>query len=252
MSVQFVSLKRIKARVQPTIDRHPSADLPCVEKRYQQEHPRLVSTFNTICEVTLDEPGFWISKPWLRGKRIPEPNIWEVLILPPPDWRLARPKMHIPYQDDPAPDGPEYDAHVRCEHGGLCPNIAHRRRISGEGGRIIRSLYPSWNPPSTDVGVCTVCQALIFKSQESNRGLRKQAEEEKVILIPITCFGLTVLDTESLETHVRIRLLESTITPGRRPTMYYPRRVHARLETMAPPTDRIPAAALRGHYTPVL
>lgn len=39
-----------------------------VEKRYQQEHPRLVSTFNEVCDVALDEPGFWVSKPWLKGK----------------------------------------------------------------------------------------------------------------------------------------------------------------------------------------
>lgn len=100
----------------------------------------------------------------------------------PPDWRLAKPKMHIPYQDDPAPDSPEYDVHVRCEHGGLCPNIAHRRRVSEEGAQIIRNLYPSWDPPSTDVGVCATCQASISKSHESNRGLRKQAEDEKVTL----------------------------------------------------------------------
>lgn len=90
--------------------------------------------------------------------------------------------MHILHQDDPAPDSPEYDAHVRCEHGGLCPNIAHRRRISGEGAQIVRILYPSWDPPSTDIGVCSVCQALVSKSQENNRGLRKRAEDEKVIL----------------------------------------------------------------------
>lgn len=110
--------------------------------------------------------------------------------------------MHVPYQDDPAPDNAEYGAHVWCEHGALCPNIAHRRRISGEGAQIIRILHPSWNPPSTDIGVCTVCQASMSKSQESNRGLRKQAEDEKVLLAPINYVGLIALDTEPLETHV--------------------------------------------------
>ncbi|KAF9647555.1 cysteine proteinase [Thelephora ganbajun] len=131
------------------------------EKRYQQDHPRLVSIFNGVCEVALDEPGFWISKSWLK------------------DWRLAKPRMHTPYQEDPAPDSSEYDIHVRCEHGGLCPNIAHRRRVSKEGAQIIWILYPHWNPPSTDAGVCIVCQASVSKSHESNRGLRKQAEDEK-------------------------------------------------------------------------
>jgi len=111
--------------------------------------------------------------------------------------------MHTPYQDDPAPDSPEYDAHVRCEHGGLCPNIAHRRRISEEGAQIIRILYPSWNPPSTDVGICTLCQASISKSRESNRGLRKQAEDEKVISVPTASSVLILPTVESLEAHVR-------------------------------------------------
>ena len=98
--------------------------------------------------------------------------------------------MHVPYQDDPAPDSPEYVVHVRCDHGGLCPNIAHRRRVSEEGAQIIRTLYPSWNPPSTDVGVCSVCQASASKWHESNRGLRKQAEDEKVISPPLLVLPL--------------------------------------------------------------
>ena len=176
----------------------------CVEKRYQQEHPRLVSTFNEVCEVALDEPGFWISKLWLKGDIPPESATRNPLILASPDWKLAKPKMHTLHQDDPAPDSPEYSIHVLCEHGGLCPNIAHRRRISKEGAQIIQILYPSWNPPSTDVGVCALCQTSASKSQESNRGLRKQAEDEKVILNLVLCRPLTGLDTESLETHVRL------------------------------------------------
>jgi hypothetical protein len=98
-----------------------------------------------------------------------------------------------------------------CEHGGLCPNIAHRRRISEEGAQIIRLLYPSWNPPSTDVGICAVCQASISKSRESNRGLRKQAEDEKVIPTPICSSVLMPLVVESLEAHVRQRFLEPNL-----------------------------------------
>jgi len=206
-----------------TVYGHPGTNLfLCIEKRYQQEHPRLVSTFNEVCEVELDEPGLWISKLWLKGDLSPKPATRNLLILASPDWRLAKPKMHTPHQDDPAPDSPEYSLHVRCEHGGLCPNIAHRRRISKEGAQVIQTLYPSWDPPSTDVGVCVLCQASASKSQESNRGLRKQAEDEKVVSNPIPCYSLTDLDTESLETHVRLRLLESTNSPGRYPAMHYP------------------------------
>ena len=163
-----------------------------------------------------------------------------------------KPKMHIPYQDDPSPDSLEYDAHVRCEHEGLCPNIAHRKRISKEGAQIIRILYPSWNPPSTDVGVCVVCQASVSKSHESNRGLRKQAEDEKVNFTPIPCSDLILPDTESLETHVRPQLLDPNLTPRRHPSMRHPRRVLTGLEAMAIPTNRIPTAEFCGYYIPVL
>ena len=214
----------------------------CSEKRYQQEHPRLVSAFNEVCEVALDKPGFWMSKPWLKGKRPPflEPNLRKAFILMSSDWRLAKPKMHTPYQDDPAPDSPEYEGHVRCEHGGLCPNIAHRRRVSEEGAQIIQILYPSWNPPSTDVRVCAVCQASIYKSHESNRGLRKQAEDEKVTSTLIV-YSFLKLATESLEAHVRSRFLE----PRKHPPMCHPRRVLTGLEAMAAPTNRVSTAEFR-------
>ena len=202
--------------------------------------------------MALDEPGFWISKPWLKGKRPSETKPPKMFILTPPDWRLAKPKMHTPYQDDPAPDSPEYDAHVRCEHGGLCPNIAHRRRVSEEGAQIIRTLYPSWNPPSTDGGVCPVCQASISESHESNRGLRKQAEDEKVIPTPTVCSILILLDAEPFEANVRLRPLEPTFTPRRHPAMCHPRRVFAGLEAMAFPTNGISPTKLRGYRAPVL
>jgi hypothetical protein len=173
-------------------------------------------------------------------------------MLTPPDWRLAKPKMHTPYQDDPAPDSPEYDAHVQCEHGGLCPNIAHRRRISEEAAQIIQLLYPSWNPPSTDVGICAVCQASISKSRESNRGLRKQAEDEKVIPTPICSSVLMPLVVESLEAHIRQRFLEPGFTSPRHPAMRHPRRVLAGLEGMAVPTDRIFTAGFCGYCIAVL
>lgn len=68
--VQFASQKHIKVRSPWSIERYSGTESPQrIEKRYQQEHPRLVSAFNEVCEVTLDEPGFWISKPWLKGKR---------------------------------------------------------------------------------------------------------------------------------------------------------------------------------------
>lgn len=48
------------------------------------------------------------------------------------DWRLAKPKMHVIGCEDPSPNDPDYGESVVCEHGGLLPNLAVRRRISPE------------------------------------------------------------------------------------------------------------------------
>jgi len=133
------------------------------ERLYQVEHPRLVARFDDMSPVEDDEPGFWISKQWLK------------------DWKLAKPKMHTISQADPAPDAPEYDQ-VKCEHGGLSANVTARRRISTAAVHLLQELFPSWKPVSTDTELCPVCEALIHTSKEDRREIRKQAEEEKARL----------------------------------------------------------------------
>lgn len=41
--------------------------LALAERRYQIVHPRLVTQFDEICDVQQGEPGYWISKAWLKG-----------------------------------------------------------------------------------------------------------------------------------------------------------------------------------------
>lgn len=114
-----------------------------------------------------------------------------------PDWRLAKPKMHVASQQDPPPDADQYLHHVTCPHGGLSTNTTCRRRISREvsatpfqnGGTFTPSqaylllkkfLFPTWETMSTDTELCPVCEALIHISKEAKREVRKQAEQEKV------------------------------------------------------------------------
>ncbi|KAF8077825.1 hypothetical protein FPV67DRAFT_1557276 [Lyophyllum atratum] len=134
------------------------------ERLYQIEHPRLVAQFDQISGVAFDCTGFWISKPWVK------------------DWRLTKPKMHVVSEDDPAPDSDGFASDVLCEHGGLSLNTTSRRKISVEAAELLQTLYPSWNPPSTNSELCPVCDALIHISKESNREVRKQAEDEKARL----------------------------------------------------------------------
>jgi hypothetical protein len=46
------------------------------------------------------------------------------------DWRQPKPKMHVPSQNDPAPDSQTFRDHVICEHGHLALNLSARTRIS--------------------------------------------------------------------------------------------------------------------------
>jgi hypothetical protein len=82
------------------------------ERLYQVQHPRVVNKFDQCEEDADSDSGYWISKHWLK------------------DWRLMKPKMHLTSEGDPSPDAPDFDSHVRCEHGGLSMNSTNRRRIS--------------------------------------------------------------------------------------------------------------------------
>jgi hypothetical protein len=46
------------------------------------------------------------------------------------DWRQPKPKMHVPSENDPAPDSQGFRDHVMCEHNDLALNISARTRIS--------------------------------------------------------------------------------------------------------------------------
>ena len=88
--------------------------------------------------------------------------------------------MHVEGALDPPPDAEEYLREVVCEHGGLTTNAASRRRISAQAYLILQEIFPNWKPPSISTEPCPVCEALLHISKEDKRGLRKQAEEEKV------------------------------------------------------------------------
>ncbi|KAH9998092.1 cysteine proteinase [Russula compacta] len=134
-----------------------------LEKLYQYEHPRHVAQFDTIVNEA-DSIGYWISRHWVK------------------DWRQPRPKMHVPSQNDPAPDSQAFRDHVVCEHGGLALNISARTRISQKAFTLLRTLFPSWVTLSDVVSPCAVCDALAENSREDKRELRKKAEEEKARL----------------------------------------------------------------------
>ncbi|KAF9454646.1 cysteine proteinase [Macrolepiota fuliginosa MF-IS2] len=133
------------------------------ERLYNIDHPRFVKEFEVIPEVE-DNSGYWISKKWLK------------------DWRLLKPKMHKPSEEDPAPDSAEYRDDVLCEHGALALNSSTRRRISEEAMQFLKSLFPLWNPIRGVVEPCAACDALVYVSKEDKRELRRRAEEEKALL----------------------------------------------------------------------
>ncbi|KAF4603807.1 hypothetical protein EYR38_004223 [Pleurotus pulmonarius] len=134
-----------------------------LDRLYQIQHPKLVRSVDQA-EDDLEEPGYWISKHWLR------------------DWRLVKPKMHVQGEVDPSPDTPDYASDVRCEHGNLTMNTSQRVRIGAQAYLILQGLFPSWATLSTDVEACPICEAEIHEYKEHKLAARKQAEDEKARL----------------------------------------------------------------------
>lgn len=135
-----------------------------IERLYQIQHPRMVAEFDRVCDIRTDEPGFWLSKAWLK------------------DWRLHKPRMHVPLHGDVAPDATEFRRHVRCEHDRLSLVLTARRSISREARDILMDLFPQWQPLSTNEEPCSTCEAAINSSREDKREMRRKAEEEKARL----------------------------------------------------------------------
>ncbi|KAH7889396.1 hypothetical protein F5I97DRAFT_1801122 [Phlebopus sp. FC_14] len=178
------NMKRISARayeklatredcdIEPVRSPHDVCEV-CVresftERLYQNEHPRIVAQFDHVCDVGQEETGYWLSKAWLK------------------DWRLQKPRMHVPLRGDSPPDSAEFRGHVRCEHDRLSLVSTARRSISSEVSscdlRIEKKLFPQWAPLSTDEELCSMCEALINSTKEDKRELRKKAEDEKARL----------------------------------------------------------------------
>ncbi|KAG6887696.1 hypothetical protein C0992_011152 [Termitomyces sp. T32_za158] len=159
------SIKRLSRVITFPLETGKTTTHGIAEHLYQIEHPRLVARFDRILKGASDNIGFWISKSWVK------------------DWRLIKPKMHVAYQGDPAPDSDNFAADVLCEHGGLSPNTTSRRTISAEAAEFLQNLYPSWNPFPTNSEPCPVCDANLHISKGDKRELRKQAEDEKVRIV---------------------------------------------------------------------
>ncbi|KAL4067914.1 hypothetical protein J3A83DRAFT_4097639 [Scleroderma citrinum] len=135
-----------------------------MERLYQIQHPRTVAQFDKVCDVKADEVGFWLSKAWLK------------------DWRLQKPRIHVPLHGDVAPDAAEFCGHVRCEHDRLSLVSTARRSISKEACDILVNLFPHWRALPTTEELCSTCEATINSFKEDKRELRKKAEDEKARL----------------------------------------------------------------------
>ncbi|KAJ3510286.1 hypothetical protein NLJ89_g4765 [Agrocybe chaxingu] len=168
-SAAYTQLVKETNCVFDTVLRPSDACAECVsmlfmEKLYEIEHPRYAKEFDEFSVVPEDGAGYWVSKKWCR------------------DWRLVKPRMHKPFQNDPAPDSEEFHSHVFCEHGGLSLSTTGRRKISVEAVTLLQKLFPTWTPLSGDTEPCAVCEAGIHVSKEDKREVRRRIEDEKARL----------------------------------------------------------------------
>jgi hypothetical protein len=72
---------------------------------------------------------------WLKGMCVSFLAVLADLVRE--DWRLLKPKMHIVSCDDPAPDDPDFEHDVLCEHRSLSLDTTTRRRIPVEVCHIL-------------------------------------------------------------------------------------------------------------------
>lgn len=88
-----------------------------LEKLYALQHAEAVGRF----ELSMSEDKSrcrWISKGWLKGKIFSAQECNTTTDVPCQDWKLKRPKMHVPGNRDPLPDAPGFSSDIYCEHGG--------------------------------------------------------------------------------------------------------------------------------------
>ncbi|KIY43585.1 cysteine proteinase [Fistulina hepatica ATCC 64428] len=150
------------------------------EGMLNDHHPQWVRSLEDVIDEDVEFKGYWISKAWLKGSFRADCVPWSPTSLT--DWRLAKPKMHVPSKNDPSPDSEEYGHHVRCGHGALSLNISNRRKISKEAYSLLHILFPTWETLSSDDELCAVCEEALHSSRENNIQLRRMAEEEKACL----------------------------------------------------------------------
>ncbi|CAG7854462.1 Ubiquitin carboxyl-terminal hydrolase 48; AltName: Full=Deubiquitinating enzyme 48; AltName: Full=Ubiquitin thioesterase 48; AltName: Full=Ubiquitin-specific-processing protease 48 [Serendipita indica DSM 11827] len=130
----------------------PETPMPCVEctkimfaeRKYLEEHAEALSDFELASQMKLNlgdesDQQFWISKSWLK------------------DWRLKRPKMHIPGQSDPSPDSDPYRSEVMCDHDGLIPRSQLRTLITRGARDVLQGLFPDWTPLPKHTRPCDGC-----------------------------------------------------------------------------------------------
>ncbi|KAJ1309786.1 hypothetical protein OPQ81_006551 [Rhizoctonia solani] len=135
------------------------------EKLYTVQHDSMVSRFDTYMGRDRGSgKEWWISKSWLK------------------DWKLKRPKMHVTGCRDPIPDASRFRSDVYCEHDRLTPSQRLREKISTPALEVIKEAFPEFEPPDTETGTCTLCEAIAASDREASREARARAEAERTRL----------------------------------------------------------------------
>lgn len=80
---------------------------------------------------------------------------------------------------------------------------------------MLQTIFPSWDPPSTEEEPCAICEIQIYESKEGKRELRKQAEDEKVNIAGDNSHGTRSLpiSTGQIEAHVRFQPQHQPLRP---------------------------------------
>lgn len=80
--------------------------------------------------------------------------------------------------------------------------------LLSQAASFLSSLFPNWNPMPGDSELCASCEADLYNMKEDKRGLRKQIEEEKVILIHQAFRIFWLGYTSSIDDKARLKFLQ--------------------------------------------
>ena len=146
--------------------KRPTIKLCWPSKPNQKKNTMIFSRLEA-CET--EDARTFSSRPISKFRRLPRTcRMWT--------WRVDHQSFDTPTN---LPTG-MFHHHHHHHLGPLGPDLGGLDSFWGKGYDILREIFPDWQTLSTETEPCAVCEAAMHIAREDKRGIKKQAEDEKV------------------------------------------------------------------------